>query len=225
MKRILITIFSLLTVTLVSGQVIQSFGIKSGLSIANQTWYYKSLNLTLKKHYRQGFYSVVTLDFLQSKYFNITTDIGYCQKGNREKIANTTVNMPEGDGTYKNYDTKFNYFTFSPLLKVKYQTTHWTPYALMGFRLDYQLSYQSDFYLQAIDSNFHKTIFGLSSGAGLEYKIKNVGINTEFQYHYDLTKLMDTPSSATNAGLAINNKTFIINIGLKYYLQRTEDKK
>jgi len=133
--------------------------------------------------------------------------------------------MPEGDGTYKIYDTKFNYLTFCPLFKVKYQTIHWTPYALLGIRMDYQLSYQSDFYLQAIDSNFKKTIFGLTSGAGIEYKIKNVGINMEFQYHYDLTKLMDTPSSTTNTGGTINNNAYIISIGIKYYLHRTEDKK
>ena len=225
MKRTLSTFLSFLTITLVSGQVVQSFGIKNGLSITNQTWFFKSINLTLEKDYRQGFYSVATLDFLQSKYFNITTDIGYYQNGSKEKIANTTVNMPEGDGTYKIYNTKFNYFIFSPQLKLKYQTTHWTPYALLGFRLDYQLSYYSDFNLQAIDSNFHKIIMGLTSGAGLEYKIKNIGMNLEFQYYHDFTKLIDTPSSPNNTGLLITNKIFIVSIGLKYYLHKAEDKK
>lgn len=215
MKRIFTTFIFLLLSSIFYGQTVQSVGIKGGLSVANQTWFYKSINLTLKKDYRHGSYSALTLDFIKSKYFNITTDIGYCQKGCTEKIETTSVNNPEGMGVYKIYNTKFNYFTFSPLLKAKYTTTHFIPYIIFGGRIDYQLSYQSDLNLKLFENNFHKIIWGLSAGTGMEFKIKNIGIITEFQYLYDLTKLMDTPSSTNNTGLKINNKAYIISIGGK----------
>ena len=220
MKRFFTTFIFLILTSLLLGQVVQSVGIKSGVSIANQTWFYKSINLTLKKDKILGSYSALTVDFIKSKYFNIATDIGYCQKGCTEKIQATTVNMPEGTGVYKTYNTKFNYFSFSPLVKTKYTTTHFIPYIILGARIDYQLSYKSDLYLKQFESNFHKTILGLSSGAGMEFKIKNFGINTEFQYQYDITKLVDTPPSAINTGLRINNKAFVISIGLKYHLNK-----
>jgi hypothetical protein len=223
MKQFIAAFFTLLINTLANGQTIQSIGLKNGLSIATQTWQYESIAKTLEQEYRQGLYSAFTLDFLQSKYFNITTDIGYCQKGAKDKTLNTSAANPEGDGTYKYLDTKFNYFMFSPLFKAKYQINHWTSYALIGFRLDYQLSYQSDFNLKIIDKEFNKTIWGLTSGAGLEYKLKKIGINTEFQYQSDLTKLMNTKPSATNVGLEINNQAFIICLGVRYYLQKSTD--
>jgi hypothetical protein len=108
MKRTLILLFTLATTSLANGQVLKSIGIKAGVSVANQTWRYKTNDLTLNKDNRTGFYSAVTLEFLKSKYLSLTTDFGYCAKGNTEKIPNTTVDIPEGDGTYKTYDTKFN---------------------------------------------------------------------------------------------------------------------
>jgi len=203
-----------------NGQIINSVGIKTGLSVANQTWYYKSINMTLKKDYKLGLYSAMTVDFLKSKYFNITTDIGYCSKGNTEKVPNTSGFIPQGDGTYTTYNTMFNYFSFSPLLKIKYAIAHFIPYVLLGLRWDYQLSYKSDFNYTQIENDFYKSIYGLTCGTGIEYKIKNIGINSEFQYQYDITKLMDTPASPTNTGLEINNKAFIISIGLKYYFHK-----
>ena len=225
MKRTLLLLFTLTTTAFVNGQVVKSIGIKGGVSVASQTWHYKSTDLTLKKDNRIGFYSAITLEFFKSKYLSLTTDFSYCEKGSTEKIQNTTVDMPEGDGTYKTYDTKFGYFTLSPMLKGRYETAHFVPYALLGLRLDYQLSYKSDFNYQQIEKDFHKAIFGANFGIGAEYKIKHLGIFLETQYHYDFTKLMDTPSSANNTGIEINNRAFIISIGLKYYLKKKEDAK
>ena len=221
MKRTLITFFSALTITLANGQVLQSVGIQSGVSIANQTW--KTAKWTWKMGYRYGPYSTIALDIIKSRYFNITTDVGYCQKGNAEKIEITTLNMPEGTGRDTIFDTKFSYFTWSLLLKIKYTTTHLVPYAVFGPRMDYQLSCRSDFDLQT--HNFHNTIWGLTSGVGVEYKIKNIGINTEFNYHYDLTNVMDTRDPVTGWGIEITNKAFIVSFGIKYYLHKTGNKK
>jgi hypothetical protein len=209
MKQTLVLFFTLATTSLVSGQVFKSIGIKGGASIANQTWHLKSDDKTLDTDNRNGFYGAATLEFLKSKYLSLITDFGYCAKGSTQKILNTTIDMPEGDGTYKTYDTKFNYF----------------PYALLGLRLDYQLSYKSDFNYEPIENDFYKTIWGANFGAGVEYKIKQLGIFLEGQYQYDFTKLMDSPSSATNSGIEVNNKASVICIGLKYYLKEIENAK
>lgn len=219
-SKIVLTLLTLLSIRVLNGQVIQSIGIKSGLCISNQEWHIKSLNKTLETENRTGFYSAVTLDFFKSKYFNFTTDIGYIQKGSQKKIPYTTVSMPEGDGTYVTNQTQFNYFILSPIFKIKYETKHIIPYAILGGKLDYQLSYQSDMNLQYNDRNLNKAIWGLTSGAGVAYRIKSMGINAEFQHYYDFTKLIDTPSTPTNAGLSILNRAYIINLGIQYYLHK-----
>lgn len=214
-----------MTTTFVNGQVLKSIGIEGGASIANQTWLLKADAKTLKTDNRVSFYGAATLEFLKLKYLSLTTDFGYCAKGHTEKIPNTTVDMPEGDGTYKTYDTKFNYFTFSPMLKARYEITHFIPYALLGLRLNYQLSYKSDFNYEQIERDFNKTVWGANFGAGVEYKIKQLGIFLEGQYQYDFTKVMDTPSSASNSGIEVKNNAFVICIGLKYCLTKKDDAK
>jgi len=224
MKLTLITILSCLTFTFVSGQIVQSIGIHSGLSYTNQVYYFKDSHGSLKKDQRQGFYNGITLDFLKKKYFNITTDLGYCQKGSTENISIQNTTIPEGWGTVR-ADSRFDYLTFNTLLKIKAPPIPVAPYALAGFRLDYLLSYKTDLKYPPNENDFHKTIFGLTFGAGLEYKIKHIGINMEFHYHYDLTKLTNTPTSPTSPGVTITNKANIIMVGIKYYLHKKEETK
>ncbi|MBK9049300.1 MAG: PorT family protein [Bacteroidetes bacterium] len=223
MKKTFVLFFTLATTSLVNGQVLKNLGIKGGVSIANQTWNLKSENKTLDADARNGFYGAVSLEFLKSKYLTLTTDFGYCAKGSTQKVANTTNDMPEGNGTYKTYDSKFNYFTLSPMLKARYEVSHFIPYALLGLRMDYQLSYKSDFDYEQIDNDFHKTIWGTNFGVGLEYKTKQLGFLLEGQYQYDFTKVIDTPTSSNNTGLKVNNSAFVICIGLKYYLLKKND--
>ena len=108
------------------------------------------------------------------------------------------------------------------MLKARYEMGRFLPYALLGLRMDYQLSYESDLNYDLIKNDFNKTIFGMSFGAGVEYKIKQLGIFVEGQYHWDFTKVMDTPSTSTNAGIEIYNKALIINAGVKYYLKKKD---
>src|SRR5688572_33200026 len=101
MKRISILLFTLTTSLLANGQVLKSIGLKGGMSMASQNWNYNAESITMNTHNRKGFYSTVSLEFLKSKYLSLTTDVGYCAKGSTEEVAETTNDLPEGDGTFK----------------------------------------------------------------------------------------------------------------------------
>ena len=73
MKQTFLIFIALATASHVNGQIIKSVGIKGGISVANQTWNYKAINFTPNKDSRIGFYSAVSLELLQLKYFNLTT--------------------------------------------------------------------------------------------------------------------------------------------------------
>jgi hypothetical protein len=222
MKNTFFILFLSITV-FTKAQLLNSFGIKSGMSVANQTWTYKSLGFSMDKENRRGFYGVVTMDFLKSKYFNFTLDIGYCEKGGKDKIMMVSPYNPEATEGYRIFDTKFSYLSFSPLFKVKYETKHVVPYVLLGWRMDYMAFYRSDFNMVALEDDFRKTIFGATAGAGIEFKTKHFGIHPEFQYQYDLTKLLDLPVSPTSAGLSVKNKALIFSLGIKYYLNASKE--
>lgn len=214
-KNVFILFFFLFT-EIANGQLINSVGIKSGLSIANQTWVYQSINLTENYDYQVGFYGGSTVEFFKAKYFSYVVDMGFCQKGNKQEKEITTLNQPEGTGFYETYHTRFNYLTISPVFKARLEISHWLPFIFLGPRLDYQVSYISDFNLKTFGEDFDKTIWGLSTGGGIEYKRNKIGIITEFQYQYDFEKVLNTPVS-------IKNNAFIISMGIKYYFVHSSD--
>src|SRR4030095_11003654 len=179
MKQILVLLFLCSTILQSSAQVLKNIGIKGGVSVANQNWYFKTTDFTLNTNNRNGLYGAVALEFLKSKYLSLSTDFGYCAKGSTTEVPHTTIDMPEGDGKFNTYDSKFDYLTLSPMLKIRYETKHLVPYALLGLRMDYQLSYKSDFDYQEIENDFNKTIWGANFGAGIEYKIKQMGVFLE----------------------------------------------
>lgn len=220
MKRTLILAFVFATTLLAKGQFIKSIGIKGGATAANQSWYYISVDNKLIKGNRTGFYAAASVEFLSSKYFSITTDLGYYTKGFRDSFANTTADQPEGDGTYTLTDSRFNYLSISPMFKARYEIKHFVPYVLLGVRLDNQLSYKSDINFDVIKSEIHKVLFGATLGAGLEYKLKHFGICLESQYHYDFTRFINIEPSSTSTGLAVKNSALIMGLGLKYYLPK-----
>jgi hypothetical protein len=216
MKQTILVLTGIVSITCAKGQVFNSFGVKLGASIANQTWQYKSIDEELDTENRTGFYSALTVDFFNSKYLNLTTDIAYCQKGHTIEVQNTTIDMPEGDGTYKTMDTRFDYIVLNPMLKVKYEANHFIPYALLGIRMDSQLSYKSDFDLQEIDGDIKKSLWGLNCGIGVEYKLNKFGVFIESQYLPDFSKVIDMPATTNNTGLEVTNKAFVVSLGLKY---------
>ena len=99
----------LLINTSVTGQSLQSIGIKTGVAVSNQTWEYIAIEEEINKNYLCGFYTAVSAEFFNFKYACLLLDAGYCRKGSTEKIEITTNDIPEGTGEFTNYDTKINF--------------------------------------------------------------------------------------------------------------------
>lgn len=203
----------------VKGQLIQSIGFKSGLSIANQIFQSKSINYWSKKDNRFGFFAMAMIDLKVNRFFNITSEIGYCPKGYTSKILITTVQFPDGNGTYKVFDRKFNFLVFSPMLKIHYPHNRWLPYAFLGPRLDYLVSIQYDLVKSNNLDQFNRVIFGLSSAVGIEYKMKKIGISAEGQFQNDFTSLANIQPAGRIPDLTIHNQAFTLGVELKYYLK------
>jgi len=218
MKKTVLLLFALVLSSLVEGQVIKTVGVKSGISVANQAWRIKTDNRLLDTESRIGFYGVVSMAFLKSKYFSLNTDLGYYTKGSTQRVLNTSIAMPEGDGTFSTFDTRLDYVVFSPMLRARYEVGPFIPYALLGLRVDYQWSYRSDFSDQVVPNDFRRIIWGSSTGAGVEYRFKQIGLLVEGQYHHDFSRLIDTQPSANQAGLEVKNSALVWCVGLKHYL-------
>ncbi len=218
MKKIaLFTSMLLLIFTSIHSQVIESVGFKAGISLANQTWKYKSVSNETVYDYKSGFCGILSAELLKSRYLSFTSDLGYFQKGMQYKVLNTSPEFPEGDGTYTTYKSSYQYLSLSPMLKAFYNLNNFGFYALLGPRVDYRLAYQSDDTDMVLGES-KKGILGLTYGGGVEYQLDRVGILLEFQGQPDFTGIIDTEPSEDSTGLKITGNAFTITTGISFKL-------
>ena len=219
MKKQALAILFALTVSYSTAQVVESIGLKGGLSFANQTWEFNSPDFTNKKDFKIGMYSVLTANFFKSEYLCLTTDIGLVQKGFQEDVAITNEESPELITSYKTYKSTFNYFTFSPKLSVNYDFNKLITYVFVGPRIDIQTNYKTDYPTNNFDE-FNKIVWGVTYGGGIEYRIKSIGILLEFAGYPNFTTLKKDEATETTSGLKITEQSYTISTGIKYYISR-----
>lgn len=217
MKTKLLTFILIIIVQYSSGQVIESIGIKGGISFSNQTYEYKTTGFTDKYDYKVGIYSVFSAELFKGKFLSLSTDLGFVQKGMQKKIEETTAEFPEGTGEYTTFKTTYGYVSLSPMLKGFYNFDRFTTYALIGPRIDYEVMYESNINTEVVNET-NKLILGVTYGVGAEYKIKKFGIILECLGHPDFTAILDQKASENNIGLKITGNSYIITTGLKYHM-------
>ena len=69
-----------------------------------------------------------------------------------------------------------------------------------------------------IENEFKRPVWGGVIGAGLDYRIHNLGFFAEGQYHPDFTKFIDIPVAQNNVGLTVTNTAALVNLGIRYFL-------
>ena len=158
MKNSIFTLLILLVFSSAFSQVVQNFGIHSGVSLSNKKYDPEALPQPM---YKSGFYTTLTGDFVNHERLAITGQLGYCNKGYR-------------DFTFR-YDYKALFL--NGLLKVRFNIKEFcTTYAIAGLRCDYKLNY------------LFKIIFcfGFSLCAGIAYEINRISLSLEIQNQPDI---------------------------------------
>jgi len=221
-KIVFLTLLIVLSISQKSNaQLLKDVGIKTGILFSNQQWTYIIGDRTLEKDFRTSLNFAVNLELLNKEVITLVTDIRYIQKGFQEKKIVRTPNTPES-GQMKMYKTRFDYFTFCPQLKVRKEINKVIPYIYVGPRIDFFLSYKSDYDLSPIENDLEKIVLGFNYGLGISYRIKEIGISIEFTKLYDFTYIVHTQPGPNSAGLKIKNNAFTIDFGINYYLKQKE---
>ncbi len=220
MKNIFLTLILSFLFTASYSQFVNSIAVKSGMSFATQQWDYVSINIKRDLTYKNGSVSAISIAFFNTKNFSLITDFTYIQKGYKEQVAFVDVTNPDlivGYGTI--YD-RFDFISMSPMLKFKIDIKSFSPYLIIGPRFDYCVGYVGSNDSKDIVNGSQKPIYGLSSGAGLEYRKNNFALLIEGQYLYDFSHFYNNrpPGGITN--IVIDNKSYAIALGFKYYFKK-----
>jgi hypothetical protein len=136
-----------------------------------------------------GFTGTVGVDYLETKWGFLSSNIGFVQKGRKDKVTYTdALGNNTWVGTFK---SKFNYVTFNTTMNFKLSQSSLVPFFSIGPRVDYLLN-QSHFY----DPGNIKFAYGLNGGFGI---IKRTG-KMEFGGRVDyLLNIAERPDDRTGA--------------------------
>lgn len=201
-----------------NAQIIESVGIKAGLSYSNQTYYYKTPGFTINMDYKTGLYLVATAESFRGKHLAFSTEAGFVQKGSQDDVELVTPEFPEGSGQFTTAKITYSYLTFSPALKAFFDLKDLSFYVQTGPRLDFRVATRSDFGGE-IDKKKNKFMAGLNWAAGAEYKISKLRLLVEFSGRPDFTPQLELEPTENSTGLIVTGKCFILTTGLRYQLR------
>ncbi|MEN8201796.1 MAG: outer membrane beta-barrel protein [Bacteroidota bacterium] len=213
MKKTFCIIFLIgMTVTnLVYGQFPASYGVKAGLSIANQSWKFTNLDYTLETDPLYSASVALFMEAFKGEHFSFQFDAAYELKGSSTSVQSITVQHFNNDQITVNAGalstSSFKYLSFSPMARYRFDLENLVPYFLLGPRIDMLLSYTSD--SENPLESWRGYAVGLTIGAGMEYSFGQFNLFTEIQYQPDLSPLTN------HEPLLINNNMLVITLGVR----------
>jgi len=205
-NSISIIIFAILVVftSLIEAQIIKNYGLKIGLTSANQEL--SNVNLELER--RLGLTTAIFVEWLSLPNFSFMTEIGYTQCGmGVEGVRTDEAGEVIWRGTY---DSRLDYLTVPVLAKISLPTGFVKPFISAGFRYDYLLDFDSELPgMNGFYDDFKKSILGGIIGVGIEPKLPlPVHLSLEFRYNSDFT------DSHNSSRITAKNNAFDLLLGI-----------
>ncbi len=206
MKKVILLACIISGFTFLNAQLINSYGLKSGLCLANQDWYYTSpFSLDTQNHF--GLSIGGFLELFNYSNFNLLIESHYIQKGVIFEITRT-----DEYGIYIGkfeYNNRVDYLSLPVLGKFAYKLKRSSPYILIGPRIDIFLGYDSENYDSVYDE-FNSIDLGGTLGLGYEFNIFGThSFLVEIRYSPSFTNSYDTEY------LTVNNSSFEFLAGIK----------
>ena len=157
-----------------------------------------------------GINAIVSVDYLNFKYFNLSSGIGFIQGGGKEEIV--TYGSPY---QIDNISVKLNFLTINTTIKLKIPIKEiFEPYINIGPRVDYLLSYSHVSDLFNTNPDINKILYGALLGGGLIFKVKKIQLGLACDYYLNFNKLVDHQEHDETLSVS----TFTVNaiIGYKF---------
>ena len=194
------------------GQANYSLGIKAGVAVSNQSYKLTPIDYTLDTEPVWGPAVSLFVEAFRGNHFSFQTDLSYLVKGSSSNVESVTVNHMDNDQVTVNEGeqstSKFKYLSIAPMARYRTGQGPLHPYFLLGPRLDMLLDYSTDSEYPLDDQN--GSIAGLTIGAGLEFRLNNLGVSTELQYQGDFMPVTGQDP------LLVNNHLLSLTFGIRW---------
>jgi len=193
MKKHLLLLLLFLPVMILPGQTIT---LQLGPSFSELKWENSLVKDEMFDKNVTGLNVLLGIDYLDLKYFNLTSGLGFIQKGGKDSMLVTNV-MGE-DGAMTLFRIRLDYLTINTAAVFKVPVKDFIfPYILIGPRFDYLISYNEDNNIikQFDDSNhLNRFSYGFITSAGIRFAVKKIQLGIVFNYYLNLNKIVDYTS-------------------------------
>jgi opacity protein-like surface antigen len=217
MKQLGLIFIGLFLISMTFGQTLK---IQAGSSLSKLDWEINSINLEPPYNKTLLGYSIFAgLDYIDKKFFNLSSNIGFLSKGGKGEITFTDENgVPTGSTTTAK--PTLNYISINTFIDIKYPIIEKiSPFISIGPRFDYLVSYSKEFDgLNDIDA-LKKYNFGLLLGGGVKYDLSKIQIGLRADYYLNFIKIGDWPAKNGNLGGKVIDKTLTLNLTIGYKLK------
>lgn len=205
-------LFSLLVSSISFSQNISGYGVKVGLTSSKFSWDYSVQSgfkgLSFESDRKLGINIGLFAEFFDSTFFSLNTELNYISKGFQKEIVATSLECPcTGNKTL--WKVSFNYINFSLLAKPKISLDIFTPYILLGPRVDIEVSKSAENDNPIYYQEYLSKRLGLKLGIGTEVKLARVTLLSEFIWDFDFKHIYK------NEYVDVKTNSYDIRIGIK----------
>ena len=214
MKNLKLLVFGLLLSNLSYGQIVK---IQAGPSFSVLDWRTDNMPIIPYDDVLIGYSVTAGIDYLDSKYFNLSSNLGLIRKGGKELVTYmNSSGEPIGEGIDR---AKLDYFTVNTTIDIKLPVNDkLIPFISIGPRFDYLIKHSIDFQGVNEMGELNKYNVGLIFGGGMKYDLSKFQIGLRADYYMNFIKVAEWPAQGDNSWGEIDDRTFSLNLIVGYKL-------
>jgi len=198
----------------------QTIKLQTGISLSQLDWKYTGISVD--PIYKETFigYSVLAgIDYLESKYFNLSGNLGVLRKGGKGEIQLVNQSGEITGQTITNTPT-LDYLLLNTTIEIKYPIKERiSPFISVGPQFEYLLNNSEQFDGLKKTNELHSTSIGLLLGGGVTYDLQKIQLGLRADYLVNFTKVADWTNEQTGIGGEIALKTFTTHLIIGYKLK------
>jgi hypothetical protein len=217
MRRLVLIFIGCLISGLTYGQILK---IQTGVAISSLHARSEFMGNVFTKQYDPliGNSLFLGLEYLDKKYYSLSTNIGYLRKGSTEEYQQ--VNQA-GEWVKKERKQALDYVSINTMVDIKYPLQEKIiPFISLGPRIDYLLddTYDGLMINEGIneDTGLNSFNYGMLLGGGITYDVSKFKIGLRSDYYLNAKQVVERPEHVTSAGgysrYDVKDKTYTVNL-------------
>jgi hypothetical protein len=197
----------------IQGQVIT---IQSGMALSKLDWQVGTFQNRAYDSYRASIPIFMGVEYFNKKYFNLSSNIGYLEKGGKGASAGVSIN---GNASVPfNNEARLQYVSLNTCGELKYPIDKkLTVYASVGPRMDYLAEFDRKIFGVLDEANeLNKIIIGINYGVGVKYTINKTVVGLSSNVYRNFNSIAKWSPSDNNLGGNVNDRTYTLLLSLGY---------